>query len=142
MLFRSLAGFRIGYGIMDREVAQILNRIRQPFDVNTLAQVAAQAAIQDEDFLNISIRATHEGIDFLSSELTKMGLSTLPTQSNFLMVDLKTDASLVFTRMLSHGVIVRGLKSYGFDTFLRVNTGTKEENKIFINALKKVLDRS
>jgi histidinol-phosphate aminotransferase len=135
-----LAGFRIGYGIMDREVAQILNRIRQPFNVNTLAQVAAQAAVQDEDFLSKTICATHEGIDYLGSELTKMGLLPLPTQANFLMVDLKTDATLIFTRMLGQGVIVRGLKSYGFDTFLRVNTGTKEENKIFIQALKQVLD--
>jgi histidinol-phosphate aminotransferase len=136
-----LAGFRIGYGIMDREVAQILNRIRQPFNVNTMAQVAAQAALQDEKFLDKSIRATHGGIDYLRSELTKMGLNPLPTQSNFMMVDLKTDATRVFTEMLGRGVIVRALKSYGFDTFLRVNTGTREENQIFIKALKQVLGK-
>lgn len=136
-----LAGFRIGYGIMDKEVAQILNRIRQPFNVNTLAQVAAEAALQDEDFLNNTLQKTHREIDYLASELKTMGLDPLPTQSNFLMVDLKTDAVPVFKAMLSQGVIVRALKSYGFDTFLRVNTGTREENKVFIAVLKKVLGK-
>lgn len=135
-----LAGFRIGYGIMDRQVAEILNRIRQPFNVNTLAQVAADAAIQDEAFLNKSIQATHDGIDYLRCELIKMGLDPLPTQSNFLMVDVKTDATKIFNEMLAKGVIVRSMKSYGFDTFLRVNTGTQAENLIFITALKQVLE--
>ncbi len=134
-----LAGFRIGYGIMDREVAEILNRIRQPFNVNTLAQVAAEAAVQDEVFLSKSIQITHDGIDYLRSELTKMNLAPLPTQSNFMMVDLRTDATKIFKEMLGKGVIVRSMKSYGFDTFLRVSAGTKEENKIFIKALKQVL---
>ncbi len=137
-----LAGFRIGYGIMDREVAEILNRIRQPFNVNTLAQVAAEAAVQDEAFLSKSIQATHDGIDYLECELTKMELAPLPTQSNFLMVDLNTDATKIFNEMLAQGVIVRSMKSYGFDTFLRVNTGTPEENQIFIKALKQVLGKN
>jgi len=136
-----LAGFRIGYGIMDREVALILNRIRQPFNVNTMAQAAAQAALLDKEFLNKSIQATHAGIDYLGFELTKMGFSPLPTQSNFLMVDLKTDATRIFNEMLGHGVIVRSMKSYGFDTFLRVNTGTQKENQIFIKALKHLFGR-
>ncbi|MBU1340390.1 MAG: histidinol-phosphate transaminase [Proteobacteria bacterium] len=136
-----LAGFRVGYGIMDSEIAEILNRIRQPFNVNTLAQVAAVAALEDEQFLKKSIRTTHEGIDFLSDELKALGIYSLPTQSNFMMLDLKTDATQVFQEMLKLGVIVRSMKSYGFDTFLRVNTGTKKENMTFIAALKKVLKK-
>lgn len=136
-----LAGFRLGYGIMERGIAEILNRIRQPFNVNTLAQVAGEAAISDHEFLDKSIKTIHGGIDYLCSELTKMGLAPLPTQSNFLMVDLKTDANTVFTDMLEQGVIVRSMKSYGFDTFLRVNAGTVEENKIFISVLKNVLKK-
>lgn len=112
-----LAGFRIGYGIMDREVAEILNRIRQPFNVNGLAQVAAEAALSDQDFLKKSIHTVHEGIDYLTQELSGLGLDPLPTQANFLMVDVKTDATELFTRLLYHGVIVRSMKSYGFDTF-------------------------
>ncbi|MBU8849655.1 MAG: histidinol-phosphate transaminase [Desulfobacterales bacterium] len=134
-----LAGFRVGYGIMDSEIAQILNRIRQPFNVNSLAQAAAVAALDDETFLNKSIQTTHNGLDFLSAELTDLGINCLPTQSNFLMLDIETDATKVFQKMLEQGVIVRSMKSYGFDTFLRVNTGTQEENIFFIRALKKVL---
>lgn len=136
-----LAGFRVGYGIMDAEIAQILNRIRQPFNVNTLAQAAAVAALDDEAFLARSVRTTHEGLEFLFNELGAMGIHCLPTQSNFLMLDLKTDATQVFEKMLKLGVIVRSMKSYGFDTYLRVNTGTKEENTAFVQALKTVLKR-
>jgi histidinol-phosphate aminotransferase len=131
-----LAGFRIGYGIMDKEVAQILNRIRQPFNVNGLAQVAAEAALADLEFLRKSIDTVHEGIDFLARELAGLGLDPLPTQANFLMVDVKTDATKLFTRLLHLGVIVRSMKSYGFDTFLRINAGTPEENRACIDALK------
>ncbi|HSL61064.1 MAG TPA: histidinol-phosphate transaminase [Desulfotignum sp.] len=137
-----LAGFRIGYGIMDPEVAKILNRIRQPFNVNGLAQVAAEAALADQAFLHRSIETVHQGIDYLTRELSAMGFDPLPTQANFLMVDVKTDATELFTRLLSHGVIVRSMKSYGFETFLRVNAGTPEENQIFITALKAVLSQT
>lgn len=136
-----LAGFRLGYGIMDSEIAEILNRIRQPFNVNSLAQVAGVAALDDQVFLKKSIKVTHEGLDFLTAELGSLGIHCLPTQSNFLMLDLKTNATKVFEQMLKLGVIVRSMASYGFDTFLRVNTGTKEENIAFIQALKKVLKK-
>lgn len=136
-----LAGFRIGYGIMDSEIAEILNRIRQPFNVNTLAQAAASAAIDDDQFLHTSITTTHDGLDFLFEQVTRLGIQCLPTQSNFFMLDLQTDATQVFEQLLRMGVIVRSMKSYGFDTFLRVNTGTKEENIVFIDALKKVLKK-
>lgn len=136
-----LAGFRIGYGVMDKTVAEVLNRIRQPFNVNSLAQAAAVAALEDEAFLKESVAAIHCGLDFLFTELNRLGLNCLPTQSNFLMVDLKTDASDVFEKMIRQGVIVRSMKSYGFETFLRVNTGTPEENKRFISGLETVLKR-
>lgn len=134
-----LAGFRIGYGVMDTYVAQILNRIRQPFNVNSLAQVAGEAALEDHAFLEKSIGATHDGIDFLTSALTRMGLRVLPTQSNFLMVDLKMDSRQIFEKMLGRGVVVRSMASYGFGSFLRINTGTPEENTACISALKAVL---
>ena len=136
-----LAGFRVGYGIMDEQIAQVLNTIRQPFNVNSLAQAAAVAALDDEAFLNKSIQTIHDGLDFLIAELGAMGIYCLPTQSNFLMMDLKTDATHVFKQMLKLGVIVRSMKSYGFDSFLRVNTGTKEENIAFVQALKRVLEK-
>ncbi len=134
-----LAGFRVGYGIMDKNIAGIINRIRQPFNVNSLAQVAATAALDDYEFLEKTLSVTHEGLDYLKSELDAMGLKVLSTQANFFMIDLKTDASIVFENMLRHGVIVRSMKSYGFETFIRVNAGLPSENIAFINALKKVL---
>ncbi len=135
-----LAGFRIGYGVMDREIAEILNRIRQPFNVNSLAQAAAEAALGDETFLEHSVASTQAGIDFLTENLKRMGLMVLPTQSNFLMVDVKNDATQVFEKMLYKGVIVRSMKSYGFNSFLRVNAGTPEENRAFVVALEQVLE--
>lgn len=83
-----------------------------------------------------SIHTVHEGIDYLTQELSGLGLDPLPTQANFLMVDVKTDATELFTRLLYHGVIVRSMKSYGFDTFLRINAGIPEENQACIAALK------
>ncbi|MCP4021200.1 MAG: histidinol-phosphate transaminase [Desulfobacteraceae bacterium] len=134
-----LAGFRVGYGIMDTEVAEVLNRIRQPFNVNSLAQAAACAALDDALFLDQSIKTTHDGIDFLSQKLDEMGIAPLPTQANFIMLDVKTDATKVFKKLLEIGIITRSLKSYEFPTFLRINAGTSEENKVFIDGLKKVL---
>lgn len=136
-----LAGFRVGYGIMDSEIAEVLNRIRQPFNVNTLAQVAAVAALEDDIFFRETIKTIHEGLDYLNLELNGLGLSCLPTQSNFLMVDLKEDATRVFQEMLKLGVIVRSMKSYGYNTYLRITVGTKEENSALINALQKVIKK-
>ncbi len=134
-----LAGFRLGYGIMDSGIAEVLNRIRQPFNVNTLAQVAAVAALEDEVFFKKTIRTTHESLDYLFLELDRLGLRCLPTQSNFLMVDMKTDATTVFEEMLKLGVIVRSMKSYGFESFLRISAGTEKENTTLIDALKKII---
>lgn len=136
-----LAGFRIGYGVMDPQIAEVLNRIRQPFNVNTLASEAARAALLDQAFVDQTIGSIHKGIDDLVSALTQMGFEPLPTQANFLMVDIRTDATRVFLELLGQGVIVRSLKSYGFDTCLRINSGTPPENEIFIQALKLVLGK-
>ncbi|MEA1969518.1 MAG: histidinol-phosphate transaminase [Thermodesulfobacteriota bacterium] len=133
-----LAGFRVGYGVMSKSIAGVLHRIRQPFNVNSLAQAAAAAALDDEEYLKNSLVTMHMGVDFLEAELAEMGLKTYPTQANFFLVDVKKDASYVFKEMLKHGVIVRAMGSYGFKTCLRVNAGLETENQAFINALKKV----
>ncbi len=130
-----LAGFRIGYGVMDKAVAEILNRIRQPFNVNALAQVAAQAALEDTDFLSKSIAGTHQGIDFLTRKFTDAGFEVLPTQANFLMMDVKTSSRDLCEKLLRKGVVVRSLASYGYDTFVRINAGTDQENQKCVDAL-------
>ena len=131
-----LAGFRVGYGIMDSVVAEILQRVRQPFNVNALAQVAAVAALDDHEFLDKSIQTMHQGIDFLRSELTGMGIQSFPTQANFFLLDIRRDASTVFQEMLAKGVIVRSMKSYGFDTYLRISAGLEAENRRFLDVLE------
>lgn len=130
-----LAGFRIGYGVMDKSVAEILNRIRQPFNVNTLAQVAARAALEDTEFLEKTIAGTHQGIDFLTDKLSEQGFDVLPTQANFLMVDVKTNSRDICEKLLRKGVVVRSLASYGYDNFLRINAGTDQENQKCVEAL-------
>ncbi len=135
-----LAGFRVGYGVMDRTVAEILHRIRPPFNVNSLAQVAACAALSDGEFLKESVACAHHGLDELTRGLADMGLPCLPSQSNFLMVDVKQDSKAVFEKLLRRGVIARSMKSYGFVSWLRVNAGTKGENRAFLDALDAVLN--
>jgi len=133
-----LAGFRIGYGVMDKSVAEILNRIRQPFNVNSLAQVAAQAALEDTKFLSKTISGTHQGLDFLTRKFTDAGFEVLPTQANFIMVDVKTASRDICEKLLRKGVVVRSMTSYGYDTFIRINAGTKQENQTCVDALLRV----
>lgn len=136
-----LAGLRVGYGVMPEELAGYLNRIRQPFNVNSLAQVAARAALQDHAFVARTLRVVHDGLSFLFEALTDMGVRYFPTQSNFFLIDVARDAETVFQAMLRQGVIVRSMKGYGYPDYIRVNVGTREENQRFVQALKSVLNR-
>ena len=136
-----LAGLRVGYGVMPEELAGYLNRIRQPFNVNSLAQAAARAALQDRAFVARTLRVVHEGLDFMFEALTDMGVPYFPTQSNFFLIDVARDAETVFQAMLRQGVIVRSMKGYGYPNYIRVNVGTREENQRFVKALKVVLGR-
>ncbi len=134
-----LAGLRIGYGVMDPEVANYLNRVRQPFNVNSLAQVAALAALDDEVFLQETQKVVREGLAFLYEELDKLQLRTYPTQTNFFLIDVDCDARIVYQAMLRRGVIVRAMNSYGLDSYIRISVGCPEENQRFIDTFKEVL---
>jgi len=134
-----LAGLRIGYGIMTEEIAGLLNRIRMPFNANTLAQIGAAAALDDNAFLKKTRKITHEGLDFLYKELDRLGVKYFPTQTNFFLIDVEKDADEVFESMLRHGVIVRSMKSYGYPRYIRINVGLQQENRRFIEVLEKVL---
>ncbi|MCK5100298.1 MAG: aminotransferase class I/II-fold pyridoxal phosphate-dependent enzyme, partial [Desulfobacteraceae bacterium] len=134
-----LAGFRLGYGIMDKEVAKVLHKIRPPFNVNSLAQAAGLAALNDIEFLDKSVEFILKELNFIKTQLDKIGLDYHPTNANFLMVNVKKDSTQVFNDLLKLGVIVKSMKSYGFDNWIRVNAGTQNENKTFIKALKKVI---
>ncbi|MDY6830986.1 MAG: histidinol-phosphate transaminase, partial [Thermodesulfobacteriota bacterium] len=134
-----LAGIRVGYGVMPPDLAVILNRIRQPFNVNSLAQVAAIAALDDDAFLKRTLAVVHDGLAWLYAELEKMGLCCFPTQANFFLIDVEKDAAAVFEEMLKQGVIIRSMVSYGYPSCIRVTVGLPEENARFVAALKAVL---
>lgn len=134
-----LAGLRIGYGVAPPEVADFMNRIRQPFNVNALAQVAALAALDDEPFLQQTIKTVREGLDFLYRELAALEVQALGTETNFFLVDVARDARQVYEHLLRRGVIVRAMNAYGLDTHIRVSVGTSRENQRFVTALSDVL---
>jgi len=134
-----LAGLRIGYGIMPQEIASLLNRVRQPFNANSLAQVGAGAALEDKAFLEKTLSLIHEGLDFLYTSLDRMNIKYFPTQANFFLIDVGKDADEVFEKMLKQGVIVRSMTSYGYPNYIRINVGLHEENVRFLNALEKII---
>jgi histidinol-phosphate aminotransferase len=134
-----LAGLRIGYGIMPAAVAEVLNRVRQPFNVNLLAQKAAAAALDDREFLDRTLLLVHSGLEYLERALAQLGIECLASQANFLMVRVSRPGRQVFEALLDRGVIVRPLDSYGYPDWIRVNAGLPEENQRFIAALGEVL---
>ncbi|MBC2715008.1 MAG: histidinol-phosphate transaminase [Desulfobacteraceae bacterium] len=137
-----LAGIRIGYGLMSFAMAAMCNRVREPFNTNSLAQAGAAAALDDEAFLKKTCTLIHTELAFLQDQLKKMEIAFFPTQSNFFLIDVKADADDVFESMLKRGVIVRSMVSYGFPEYIRVNVGTRKENERFLQALEMVLKKS
>lgn len=134
-----LAGLRIGFGVMPTEVADLLNRVRQPFNANSLAQTGALAALDDTVFFERTLNLVHSGLDFLYSSLDNMGIEYFPTQANFFLINVRQNADAVFSAMLKQGVIVRSMTEYGFPEFIRINVGLPAENDRFLKALAKVL---
>ena len=134
-----LAGLRIGYGVMPVEIADCLQKVRQPFNVNHLAQVAALAALADEKYLKEILERTRRGKEYLREEVKKLGCSSYPSQTNFILIDVKMDATRLYQAMLGKGVIVRPMNLYGFSDCIRINVGTYEENARFLAALAECL---
>ena len=134
-----LAGLRIGYAIADAELAGYMERVRQPFNINSLAQAGALAALEDKEFLRKTRSTVLEGKNYLYDNLKKLGLAYVPSVANFILVDVGRDSVEFFTKMLKFGVIVRDMKQYGLKNFIRVTIGTKKENERFIRVLKKIL---
>ncbi|MFZ5452102.1 MAG: histidinol-phosphate transaminase [Thermodesulfobacteriota bacterium] len=134
-----LAGLRIGYGFGPSGLMDYLNRLRLPFNVNRLAQVAALAALQDHAFLERTRAVVHEGRAFFYRELERLGLSYTPSQANYILIRVDRPASEVYQAMLRLGVIIRSMEEYGFPEHIRVNVGLPGENQRFINALARVM---
>lgn len=134
-----LAGLRIGYAVCRKEFSPFMERVRQPFNVNSLAQIAAIASLDDKDFLRKTKKVVSEGRSFLYDALKNLGIAYVPSAANFILIDASRDSATVFKEMLKYGVIVRDMKQYGLQNFIRVTIGTKKENLRFIKVLKKVL---
>jgi histidinol-phosphate aminotransferase len=137
-----LAGLRIGYGISSGAIADLLNRIRQPFNVNNFAQAAALAALDDDDYVAQSRRLNHAELWRLCAEVEKLGLSYIESVGNFVSIDLGRPAGPIYDALLKQGVIVRPIANYAMPNHLRVTVGLPEENNRFLNALKNCLDKT
>lgn len=137
-----LAGLRVGYGIARPEIIQCLNQVREPFNVNSIAQVGALSSLDDPAQVERSRRVNSEGKRYLYSEFESMGLPYVPTEANFILVDLKRDCRPVFTELLKRGVIVRTGDVFDLPTSIRVTIGSDAENRRFIETLKQVLETS
>jgi len=134
-----LAGLRIGYGIGSTEMVELLNRVRQPFNVNTLAQKAALAALDDAGHLEETLRITEAGRKTMRSRLDALGLVTIPSVTNFILVNVGVEGKAVVDALLRNGVIVRSMEGYGLPTYIRVTVGTPQENSRALQALAEVL---
>ncbi|RUM47914.1 MAG: histidinol-phosphate transaminase [Desulfocapsa sp.] len=134
-----LAGIRVGFGLMSAELAGYLHRVRSPFNVNKLAQVAAVAALEDTEFYEKTLKGTREGMVWLQGEIKKLGCNCYPSQTNFFLVDVGEDANVLYEAMLYKGVIIRSMKAYGYANVIRITVGTMEENKRLLQSLTECL---
>lgn len=139
-----LAGLRVGYGVMPVELAELLHRVRQPFNVNTLAQAAAAAALDDEEFLKRTLRLVRDELNFIYTALDNRKINYIRSQANFLMIEISggQTADEICEKLLMQGVIVRAMTAYGYPQHIRVTIGQHEENIRFLEALKKVISGS
>lgn len=137
-----LAGLRIGYGISNAALISYMERVRDPFNVNILAQAGALAALDDKAFLKKTLLHVEKEKKALYAAFDGMGLKYVKSATNFVIVDVRRDSKDVFNGLLKQGVIVRDMKAWGLDTFIRVTIGTVPENKRFIAALKRVISKA
>lgn len=136
-----LASLRVGYAASSIEIADLLNRVRPPFNVNSLALVAATAALADDDYVQRSVQVNSQGMQQIEAALAQLNLEYIPSAGNFIAFKIpsKLTAADVFQRLLAKGVIVRPIAGYEMPEYLRVSIGTQTENQGFIDALTSVL---
>jgi histidinol-phosphate aminotransferase len=137
----SLAGLRVGYALAHPDAIALMNRIRQPFNVNSLAQAAALAALDDDSHVLECARMIEAGKHYLYDEFKGLGLKYVPSRANFILVDVGRNAAEIYQKLLRQGVIVRPLTPFGLETALRITVGTPEENRKLMKALRTVLGK-
>ena len=134
-----LAGLRVGYCISGADIADVLNRARQPFNVNSIGMSAAAAALTDAEHIKLSVNLNKSGLKRLTNSFARLGLPFIPSVGNFVSFDVGPNAALVNENLLRQGVIVRPIQEYGMKQHLRVTVGLEQENERFILALEKAL---
>jgi len=133
-----LAGFRVGYGVAKKEFIHALDKVSSPFSVNRLGQIGAAAALEDKDHVQKTREMNETGKDYLYRHFEEFDIFYIPSETNFVTIDVKTDTKPIANELQKKGIIIRPLSMYGLPTFLRVTTGTPEQNKRFMDAFKKI----
>jgi histidinol-phosphate aminotransferase len=136
-----MAGIRLGYGFADPEVVDAVDRVREPFNVNSLAQAAAIAALKDSAHVQETVRRTRDGLRRMTDAVEALGFRAIPSSANFLCFDLGVPSEPAFQALLEQGVIVRPGGPLGMPTFLRVSVGTESEVDRFLAAFTEVARR-
>jgi histidinol-phosphate aminotransferase len=137
---QGLASLRIGYGLACQEVAQVLQKTRQPFNANAIAQAGALAGLQDDEHQERTRQVTHEGRDYLETTFAELGLEYIPSYANFVLVKVG-DGDATFQQMLRKGVIVRAMRAYKLPEWIRVSVGTMPQNEKFVRVLREILNK-
>lgn len=135
-----LAGLRLGYAMANPQITALLYRIQLPFVVNIAALTAANAALDDDEFITQTVQLIHQGLKQMQLGLTALGLTHIPTAGNFITFDCKADGMYLYQRLQDYGIIVRPLHPYGLNHYLRVTIGTQDQNNCFLHTLSKELD--
>ena len=135
-----LAGLRVGYAVSHPQVAELMNRVRQPFNVNSVALAAAEAALADEEHVAASVAVNKAGLAQLTRACEALGLGYIPSAANFLCIEIGYPAHDLYEALLRRGVIVRPIANYGLPNHLRITVGTELENTRFIDALRQALN--
>ena len=136
-----LAGLRLGYGIAHQDIISNMQRVRQPFNANSLCQVGAMAAIDDIEHIEKTKEVNSEGLTYVTEELKKLDIPYTPSFTNFVLIDLGDNPMPIYNSLLKEGVIVRPVLGYGLKTHLRVTIGLREENEKFIRGITKILGK-
>ena len=134
-----LAGFRVGFCVSSKPIADYLNRVRQPFNANSLALFAAEKALEDQDYIDQCLELNLDQKELLYKELELQGYECLPSRGNFISFNCKQDSKVAFNKLLNEGVIVRSLTVYKMPNYLRVSIGLPEENQTFLEKIKLTL---
>lgn len=134
-----LAGLRAGYLIASAEICAMLNRLHEPFDMSRPATAAGPVALADTEWLRRCQEFNRRGRQYLTAELTALGLAVVPSEANFVLVDVGTDERALYHQLLAHGVIIRPTDGFGYPRHIRVTVGTDDQNRRFVAALTRVL---